>query len=218
LSKEINNGASGEGNESERSNEKLEDGCYINRGWTEEEDKLLTSKIGRGETAQEIALALGRTRNSVIGRAWRLKNRSHAIRYDKGRSYKKTLGYKKVVRREKEAKARACASKKSDRENLLKFLQGRKALDARKSKRALHKLIGRKSNVSPAPACDIHALREGHCRYIISGTSSTGEDSYKYCGQPTIYKSYCYAHANVVYANEFEGDCSTISDHSAIDV
>jgi hypothetical protein len=208
LSKESKNERGVEETKDGSSVSRGNDDCIINRSWTEEEDSCLKAMLKKGETAQKIAVALGRTRNSVIGRAWRIKNSDHVINYDKRRSYKRTLGYKKVVESRKDGQTKMGRS--PDKKNLLKFLENRK------SKRALRKLVGRKSSVIPRPGCDIHSLREGHCRYIISGTASTGEDAYKYCGHPTIYKSYCYKHANVVYANEFEGDCSTIPDHSTI--
>lgn len=41
--------------------------------WTDEEDQMLRLLVGFGSTYGKIAIALGRTRNAVAGRAARLK-------------------------------------------------------------------------------------------------------------------------------------------------
>ena len=159
--------------------------------WDAQSDGTLLKLLSEGQSASEICIVLGRTRNSVIGRSYRLR---------KGPVVKGAHGLTPVVKpkrrytpRPKIARSVSAAPKASARRTTRKS-------DPTGRRRRAAVLRMKCSGAEPRLNCDIHDLTNGVCRYIVSGEG----EPVLYCGDTTQYKSFCAKHAGVCYENSFE--------------
>lgn len=173
------------------------------RRWTGEEDELLQRMWNDGHSAAEICVVLGRTRNAVVGRRWRLGQivpdnwlGGRAVRGGGDNRRKQNTKSKRLV--------------KPKGESIRKPPWSPTIVSARTRSR-MAVLEFKRSKAEPKPECGIYELTDGVCRYIVGGERAVGDDPYRFCGQTTDYKSYCKEHAKIIYSNRFKESTDDIS-------
>ena len=158
--------------------------------WTEAEDAYLTKAWAAGESARTIAAAIGRTRNSVIGRVNRqgLTARVRGSAHVPPTMIKHTKPIKPVLWKFEKAPAKVKVPKAAPsgqyRPAVVVAFKTPAQIMPPKSKDAVEPLM-----------IDIMDLRHKfHCSFPVDGESET-----MYCGHKTGGHSYCPYHRSIMY-------------------
>lgn len=147
--------------------------------WTADEDKTLSNMWDKGEPASVIARVVGRTKNSVISRAHRLKlaSRPNPLTHDYGK--KISDGW---ARRPRQTVIRLKPKPKLGPVGSLEALSPQSALNG----------VG----VSHSE------LRPSMCQFPV-----TLDSPFRFCGcHPLTGKPYCSAHSVIAYTNFREAE------------
>jgi GcrA cell cycle regulator len=147
--------------------------------WTPEEDAMLAALIGQGKTAAFMAEELGRTRNSVIGRA-----------------HRNNLQFKGQLRRKSTATKAEPIAPPVARPVKLNLHAGN--IMGEKLSRAQDPEF---KHVTPAVSIvprmvKLIDLEPSDCRYPIGDPK---QETFGFCGHPKADGAYCRAHAALCY-------------------
>jgi hypothetical protein len=145
----------------------------VSKDWTEEEMETLSRMAIEGHSAKVIGIKLGRTRNSIIGRAVR-----KGIQLQ-GKHYPSAI--KRVVKKEPVIKI-AKAIKFKPKSNNLPVVRERP------------KPLG---DAPPYLLIKLQDLKSNQCKWIVEKDFN---DDYLYCGHPVVKdKSWCAHCSKVVF-------------------
>lgn len=172
--------------------------------WTEEQDRVRLAMIAEGKSASEIGDALGKSRNSVIGRSRRRQhgmengNRSGII-WTPERYAKLERLFCQSYTTAQMAEALECSTHAISRR--LSILRQRKQLQGRakaaSGPRPKFTWRDRPPIMSKAEPVSFLELKSNHCRYIVGPVDF---ERTMYCGSPAMLgQSWCPVHARVVF-------------------
>jgi GcrA cell cycle regulator len=149
--------------------------------WTAAEQALLIKRVAEGKSVSVVAKEMGRSRSSVVGRAFRMKLKFHREKFGADRP-KKTRQAEPVAPIVKpimqHLHAGNIAGKKESRQFDPEF-----------------------KHVTPAAAVEpllvqLLDLRANQCRFPIGDPL---KEDFGFCGHPKEQGAYCRAHARIAY-------------------
>ena len=149
----------------------------VSKDWTEEEMETLSRMALEGHSAKTIGLKLGRTRNSIIGRAVR-----KGVQLQ-GKYYPSAI--KRVVKKEPAVKiARIARAAKAEA----------KLVPSTPARMERTKPLG---SAPPFLMTRLQDLKSNQCKWIVEKDFN---DDYLYCGHPVVKdKSWCAHCSKVVF-------------------
>lgn len=171
--------------------------------WTEEQDRIRLAMIAEGKSASEIGEALGKSRNSVIGRSRRQErgmDTGNRIIWTPERYAKLERLFCQSYTTAQMAEALECSTHVISRR--LSILRQRKQLRGRaktaSSPRPKFTWRNRPPVMSQGEPVSFLDLKSNHCRYIIGPVDF---ERTMYCGSPAMLgQSWCPVHARVVFS------------------